>query len=129
MTTSHRGKIELYLLSEFHPLPGCSEEFDARHYRFSGLSWPLMEFDGIHQMYRHVKLSPQLPRQLGSGDALLVHYQELNLVTTLVIVDRQAPLLSNGEPHRVFAREPDEAVLIQLPKSLKFDQEELSNLG
>lgn len=122
MLTSYRGTVELYLLSEFHPLPGKSDQFDARHYRYAGQTWPLHEFDGIHQMYRHVKLSPFLPRPLCSGDALLVYYHELNLVTTLIVTDRAAPLLHNGESHRVFQREPDEPVLIQLPRSLLFDR-------
>jgi hypothetical protein len=121
MLETHRGTIELYLLSEFHPLPGKSDEFDARHYRYAGQTWPLHEFDGIHQMYRHVKLSPFLPRPLGSGDAILVHYHTLNLVTTLIVADRGAPLLHNGEPHKVYQRDPDEPVLIQLPRSLRFD--------
>lgn len=105
-------------------MPGASDQFDTRHYRYAGQTWPLHEFDGIHQMYRHVKLSPYLPRPLGSGDALVVRYHDLNLVTTLVVVDRAAPLLQNGEPHRVFSRDADEPVLIQLPRSLRFDYAE-----
>lgn len=119
---SPRGTVEPYLLSEFHPLPAHSKQFDHRHYRYAGVSWPLQEFEGLFQMYRHARLCKHLERRFTSGDALIVRYYDANLITTLVPLERRAPILHNGEMHRVFEGDAGDCVLLQLPESFRLSQ-------
>lgn len=124
---TYKGTVTPYLLSEFCPLPGRSNQFDLKHYRSAGQSWPIQEFEGIFQMYRHARLCRTLERPLATGDILILQYTSLNLISTMVVLDRTAPLLWNGEAHRIFEGDPEERVLLQLPRSLRPDLVEIQH--
>lgn len=116
----HKGTIEIYYLSELESVPSDSKSFDANHYRYAGQSWPLQEFDGMFQILRHAQCCHQMERPLGTGDILFIRWDALNLIATLVVLERQATLLWNGEHHKLFVGDADEPVLMQLPRSLYF---------
>ncbi len=120
--TINKGSVELYLLSEFKPVPAHTSQFDQSHYRPTGVRWPIEEFDGIYQIYRHSRLCQVLEREFGTGDAIVLRYERLNLITTLIPLDQRSPILWNGEAHKVFQGDPDDRLLLQLPKSFRFDR-------
>ncbi len=113
------GTVAPYLLSERHALPDSTEGFDASHYRYGGQTWPLAEFDGVFQLYRYAVACPYLPRPLAPGDMLLVCYRELNRISSLVVMDRRAPLLWNRQRHTIYEGDPDEPILLRLPRALR----------
>jgi hypothetical protein len=118
---AHKGSVELFLLSECVGLPTRAGGFKKELYRPTGQVWPYEEFDGPWQIYRFAREVRSMERAFGPGDAIVIRFTTLNTITTLVPLSRQAPVLWNGEHHRIFEQTPGIGdVLLQLPRSFQF---------
>ena len=118
----HRGSVELFLLSECVGLPERADHFRKELYRPTGMVWPYEEFDGPWQIYQHARSLRNLERRFGPGDAIIIRLFTVGKITTLIPLDRKAPILWNDEHHRIFEQAPGIGeVILQLPRSFQME--------